>query len=179
MAALGEPLLTTVEQFDALPERKDALVELHWGHSVILSRPKAWHVKLQMKIAELLRPLAGERAYIITELPFRAIAEYDLRAADVAVVLRERWDRIEEGDLMGAPEVVVEILSPSNTKDRLREYAALCLANGCQDFWTVDRTQRSVTATNRQGQSMSYTAGQAVPLTALDGRTVSVDDIFR
>ena len=59
MAALGEPLLMMVEEFDLLPERQDVLQELHWGCLVNLSRPKGWHTKLQMKLADLLRPLSG------------------------------------------------------------------------------------------------------------------------
>jgi hypothetical protein len=59
MAARVEPLLMTVEQFAALPERQDVLEELHWGLLVTLSRPKAWPVKLQMKLTQLLQPAAA------------------------------------------------------------------------------------------------------------------------
>ena len=92
MAALGEPLLMTVEKFQALPERQDVLEELHWESLVTLSRPKPWHIKLQIRVADLLRPLLAGVGYVITELPFRAVPEYDLRAADVAFISRERWD---------------------------------------------------------------------------------------
>jgi Uma2 family endonuclease len=80
--------MMTVEQFDMLPERQDVLEELHWGHLVTMSRPKAWHVKLQMKLTELLQPVASGRGYIVMELPFRAVSEYELRGADVAFVTR-------------------------------------------------------------------------------------------
>ena len=178
VAALGEPVLMTVEQFHALPERGDVLEELQWGHVTTLSRPKPWHVKLQIRIADLLRLRAGERGYVITELPFRAVREYDLRAADVAFVSRERWDQAGESDLAGAPEIVVEILSPSNTKSQLREYAALCLANGCEEFWSVNREERSVTVIAKQGRSVRYNKGQAIPIAALNGQTLPVDEIF-
>jgi len=72
MAALGEPLLMTVAQFDLLPERKDVLEELHWGHLVTLSRPQAWHVKLQMKLTELLQPIAAGLGSVVVDLLFRA-----------------------------------------------------------------------------------------------------------
>jgi hypothetical protein len=72
-----------IEQFDALPERQAVLEELHWGLLVTLPRPNAWHVKLQMKLTQLLQPAAAGRGYVVMELPFRAVSEYDLRAADV------------------------------------------------------------------------------------------------
>jgi Uma2 family endonuclease len=178
MAALGEPLLMTVEQFQALPERGDVREELHWGQLVALSRPRPWHVKLQVRLAELLQPVAGGRGYILYELPFRAVAEYDLRAADVAFISKARWEAVDEGDLEGAPELVIEIISPSNTKTHLREYAALCLANGCEEFWAIDRKRRNVTVTDRNAQSIEYSSGMNVPLTVLSGTSIAVDRIF-
>jgi Uma2 family endonuclease len=178
MAAVPGPLLMTVEQFDLLPEREDVLEELHWGHLVTLSRPQAWHIKLQVKLAELLRPLSTGRGYVITELPFRTIAEYDLRAADVAFVSKARWDAVSEGYLAGAPELVIEILSPSNTRPQIREYAALCLANGCEEFWVVSYNKKTVTVTDRSGQSVEYSQGMEVPLALFDAASISVDLIF-
>ena len=59
MPAFAEPSLMTVEQFNALPERQDVREEFHWGLLVTLPRPKAWHVKLQMKLTQLLQPAAA------------------------------------------------------------------------------------------------------------------------
>ncbi|MFZ0593913.1 MAG: Uma2 family endonuclease [Bryobacteraceae bacterium] len=178
VAALNEPLLMTVEQFYSRPERASVVEELHWGQLVILSRPKPWHIKLQMKIAEILRPLLEVDGYVITELPFRALREYDLRAADVAFVSKARWDQVGEADLTGAPELVVEILSPSNTKSGIREYAALCLANGCVEFWSVDRDAPTVTVTNQSGQSVVYRKGQSAPVLSGTKGQITIDDIF-
>ena len=178
MAALSEPLLMTVEQFQALPERYDVLEELHWGCLITLSRPKPWHIKLQIRMVDLLRPLSAEAGYVITELPFRAVPEYDLRAADVAFISYERWDCVGDKDLIGAPELVVEITSPSNTKSQLRQYMALCLAHGCKEFWTVDRPTETVTVTGKEGRSVAYTRGQAIPTQFSNESMISVDAIF-
>jgi putative restriction endonuclease len=110
MAALAEPLLMTVEQFDLLPERKDVLEELHWGHLVTLSGPKTWHVNLPMKLTQLLQPVAAGRGYVVVELPFRAVPEYDVRAADIAFVAKKRWDDANEGYLARAAEVPLALL---------------------------------------------------------------------
>jgi len=114
----------------------------------------------------------------LIELPFCAVAEYDLRAADVAFISKGRWDVANDRDLEGAPELVIEILSPSNTKSQLREYAALCLANGCEEFWAVNYKNKTVTVTTRNGQSLQYSTGMDLPLALLGGATVSVDSIF-
>jgi Uma2 family endonuclease len=96
----------------------------------------------------------------------------------VAFISKARCDAADERDLEGAPELVIEILSPSNTKPRLREYAALCLANGCEEFWAIDRKHKKVTVTDRNGQSIEYSSGMNVPLTVLSGTSVAVDRIF-
>ena len=129
MAAAADPLLITVEQYRQIPEREDVIQELHWGQLVNLTRPKARHVKLQSRLVRLLRPKAEHLGYVESELTFRALPEYDLRAADVAFVSKERWDAVgDDEDLLGAPELVFVVLSPSNTQTRIRELAALCLS---------------------------------------------------
>ena len=50
------------------------------------------------------------------EFAFRALPEHELRVADVAFVSRERLNNTDPDDnLHGAPDVVVEVFSPSNT----------------------------------------------------------------
>jgi Uma2 family endonuclease len=47
--------------------------------------------------------------------------KYEVWAADVAFVSRERWEQGDpDGYLAGAPELVAEVLSPSNTAEASR-----------------------------------------------------------
>src|SRR5580704_13617162 len=117
MAAAAEPVLITVEQYRQLPDREDVIQELHWGMVVTLSRPKMRHAKLQLHLVDLLRPKAEHLGVVATEVAFRALPEYELRGADVAFVSRERWEATSDDDnLDGSPELVIQVLSPSNTK---------------------------------------------------------------
>lgn len=113
------------------------------------------------------------------ETPYRAVAEFDLRAADVAIVSRARWDAIDpEDNLHGAPELVIEVKSPSNTKRKLRELSSLCLNNGSLEFWIVDTQQSSVTVVHRDGSTTLYQSGQSIPLTSFGAGALTVDEIF-
>jgi Uma2 family endonuclease len=171
----------TVEQFRELPSDRGPLVhELHHGEVVTLTRPKAKHYKLQTRLADLLRPRAAHLGVVGIEMPFRAVPQFDLRAADVAFVSRERWDSIDpEDNLHGAPELVVEVKSESNTWAELRERASLCLANGCQDFWIVDDKARTITAIAPDGRAVQYSAADCVPLPLFGGDGLRVSDIFK
>jgi hypothetical protein len=90
MAAPAEPVLMTVEQYRQLPDRDDAIQELHWGMVVNFVRPKMGHTKLQSRLARLLRGRAEHFGVVETEVAFRALPEYDLRGADVAFVSQHR-----------------------------------------------------------------------------------------
>jgi Uma2 family endonuclease len=178
MAAAAEPLLLTVEQYRQLPEREDVIQELHWGQVITLTRPKARHVKLQSRLVRLLRPQAEHLGYVESELPFRALPDYDLRAADVAFISRERWDEVDdEDDLRGAPELVIEVLSRSNTLAKMQELAALCLSAGTQEFWVLDAKRQTVTVTSRDGASVIYRGEDRIPL-PLFGGELPLSEIF-
>jgi Uma2 family endonuclease len=177
MAAHPEPLLMTVEEYYDLPERDDVILELHWGSLVELSRPKAWHVKLQKHIATLLESRSSPDWSVVIELPFRALPQYDLRAVDVGVVAKSRWDAVGEGDLFGSPEIVIEILSPSNRGKEIAGRIALFLSTGTQQFCMVDRTRRTVTVTGLDSKTLVYKMGDEVPYPLL-GTSIAVSEIW-
>lgn len=176
MAAAAEPLLMTVEEYRRLPERQDIVQELHWGQVVHVTFPKMGHTKLQARLVMALQSKAVGKGVVAAEVPFRALPEYDLRRADVAFVSKERWDQAEE-DLYGAPELVIEILSPSNTQVEMREKAALCLGSGAQEFWIVNAKRKSVTVMRRESGTLVYGEGQQIPL-PLFGGELSVSEVF-
>lgn len=177
MAALPELVLMTVEQYRQLPARDDVVEELHWGQVVTLCRPKMGHAKLQMRMVRLLEPKLEHLGVVATEVAFRALPEYDLRGADVAFVTQSRWDATPDDDnLRGSPELVIEVLSPSNTKTEMREKAALCLSTGTQQFWMLDPKDQSVTVINAGGQTV-YRLGGKIPLPWCDSE-LDVTAIF-
>ena len=150
MAAL--PNLMTVAQYRLLPERDDVVYELHSGEVVALTRPKARHYTLQVHSQEVLIPKLRSFGKVLVELPYRPVSEFDLRAADVAVISHARWKAIDQDDnLRGAPELVIEAKSPSNTRRQLQELVALCLANGSLECWVIDPVAQTVTVASKDG----------------------------
>jgi Uma2 family endonuclease len=176
MAAL--PDLITVAQYRQLPDDGGAVYELHHGEVVVVSHPKPWHWLMQEHLVDLLNPRLS-RFKVGMEFAFRAIPEFDLRAAEVAAISRARFDTMDLDDnLHGAPELVIEVKSPSNTKRQLQDYAALCLANGCLQFWILDRDTKSVTVIQRDGSRQTYGLGETLSLAAFGGDSLSVGEIF-
>jgi Uma2 family endonuclease len=176
MAAL--PDLITVKRFRQLPEDGEFACELHHGELARMTRPKAAYWDLQLRLTDLLR--AELRGFGIgMEFPFRALPEFDLRAADVAAITRERYAAIDpEDNLHGAPDLVIEVQSPSNTPRKLQELASLCLANGAVEFWIVDRALKSITVVQRDGSRETYGVDATISLAAFAGAGLAVKAVF-
>jgi Uma2 family endonuclease len=177
MAAHPKPFLMTVEEYYDLPDRDDVILELHWGRLVELARPKPWHIKMQKRVAALLEKQSGPEWSVVTELPFRAIPRYDLRAVDVGVIATARWDAVNEGDLFGSPEIVIEILSPSNRRKEIMDKMALCLSTGTQQFCVIERNRRTVTVAGADDQTLVYRIGDEMPFPLL-GTSIRVSEIW-
>lgn len=175
MAAL--PDLITVEQYRRLPDAGVHLYELQQGEIVEVTQPKAGHWKLQRRLERLLQPKLASFGEVGIEFAYRAIPEFDLRAVEVAAVSKARFEAMDsEDNLRGAPELVIEVISPSTTK--LRELVSLCLANGAIECWLVDRKKKSVTVMRKDGSSAVYEPGSAIPLAAFGSDSLPVMAIF-
>ncbi|MBV9506713.1 MAG: Uma2 family endonuclease [Acidobacteriia bacterium] len=172
--------LMTVEEFRALPEDTGEVYhELRHGELVQMSRPKLKHWRTQRRIRQLLEPLATESGIVDTEIAFRALPEYELRVADVGFVFMERWGEADlEDNLHGAPDLVIEVLSPSNSASEILEKKTLYLKNGCREFWVIDPKTRQVEVSAPNGVTRTYQEGQEIPLTLFSGGTLVVRSIF-
>lgn len=127
------------------------------------------HTKLQYRLVELLRPKVAAQGIVAAEVPFRALPEYDLRGADVAFISQSRWDSTGDDDnLHGSPELVIEVLSPSNTKAEIQEKAALYLSTGAQEFWVVDAKRKTVSVATRDADLVTYAVADRIPLTMFE-----------
>jgi Uma2 family endonuclease len=176
MAAL--PQLISVEQFRQLP-KGEFLYELHYGEVVALIRPRARHLELQHRLLMLLGRKLESFGMVRIEYPYRPLPEFELRAADVAAISRARWDAIDPDDnLHRAPELVIEVKSPSNTERQLRELVTLSLNNGTLEFWIADADRKTVTVIRQEGTATVFAAGATIPLAAFGGAELAVDEVF-
>jgi len=125
--------------------------ELQAGMLVSEPAPGFRHGRIMAAIAELLRAhvkqlrlgvvLAGDSGFILARKPDT------VRGPDVAFVSRERFER--SGDTVrafaGAPDLAVEVVSPSNAPAAMHAKVADYLAAGTRRVWVVDPEARTVT----------------------------------
>jgi Uma2 family endonuclease len=169
--------LITFAEFEQLPNPQFGRYELRRGEPVIVAPPKLKHSTVQRRLRRLLEAAAGETGIVDSEFGFRPLPEGEFRIADVVFISQSRWQGIDlNGYFEGAPELVAEILSPSNTKKEMLDKRKLCLENGSREFWLVDIEHRQVEVSTLDGQTITYQAGQQIPL--FFGPAVAVDAIF-
>lgn len=101
---------------------------------------------------------------------------------DIVFVRAERLDILGKAYVEGAPDLIVEILSPSNWwVDRHEKFAAYQTA-GVREYWLADYRARTIEVfvwdDGEYVLTGRFGAGATVTAQALPGFAVAVDDIF-
>ena len=112
-------------------------IETNRYHKIVLSPASFWHSDYQTNIASLLlRLLPGGKAPVACAIQ---TAE-GVRVADVVWISLERREPHRRAIVLPiAPEICVEILSPSNYKEEMLEKMTLYFAKGAQEVWLCDQ----------------------------------------
>jgi Uma2 family endonuclease len=177
MDSMSATALLTVEEFLRLPEPKSGHYELHHGEVVLVPPPKWGHTRIQARIETVFRRLLGDNGIVAAEMPFQPSPEYEVWVADVGFVLAERAGVVKENEyLQGAPDLVVEVLSPSNTVAEINDKMAVCLENGCSSFWVVDGKRKEVQVT--EGDVTRRYKGSSTVTSAILGGSIQVEELF-
>lgn len=171
--------LVTYQEFQQMPEPHGYYLELHNGEVVRMTNPAFGHTAIQLRLQDLLRSRLKAFGRVGTEFPFRALPEYEGRRADVAYVPKARYGATPLGDcLPGAPDLTVEVVSPSNTRREIAAKKELCLTNGAIEFWTVRGHGRTVEVARADGSTATYRDGDSIPMTAFSVADLPVSAIF-
>jgi Uma2 family endonuclease len=171
----------TVEEFRQLPEDSGPVYhELRHGEVIAVVRPKHKHFLIQRNLRQLLTAFAEPGSCLEIEVAYRPLPEHELWVADVAYVSAERFRQVDPDDnIRGAPELVVEVLSPSNTLAEISEKVRICLANGSLEFWVVDPVRAQVKVTTPDGRTVTWQASDEIPVPFGNHASVKVSDILR
>jgi Uma2 family endonuclease len=179
VSAASIPQPRTVEEFDRLPDPPGGRLELRHGEAVFVSYPEIVHIKVQRRLRELIQmraDAAGIRGIAEIEFPYRPMPEYELWAADVAFVSAPRFTAIKRW-LEGSPQLVIEVRSPSNTKQELSDKAMTTLRGGASEFGIVDAALRTVMVFAQSGDIKVYRGDETVPLPMFNS-SLSLGQLF-
>lgn len=170
--------LMTVADFERIPEPSGGHYELHHGEPILVPPPILEHALIQRKLMLLLHQLCTGW-FVTMEFAFRPLPEYEVWVADVVAL---RMERLLKGPkkawISGAPELVVEILSPSNTAQEMNDREQICFQGGCQEFWIVDPKLNTVRISTHDGKWRTYEQKDEIPLNRFGAASLHVAAVF-
>jgi Uma2 family endonuclease len=147
--------LLTIEEFDQLPIIEGVLYELNEGEVVTMTTPMPRHNWVRDNIARLMGNFVEERKLgrVFVETGYQLSPE-TVRIPDVSFVPA---DRIREIDLdkriQGGPALAIEVVSPHDLAEELRQKVKQFLAAGTKSVWVFYPMAREVQVFRADGGS--------------------------
>lgn len=153
----------TIEDLDSLSQNEWNRYEIIQGELFVTRAPHYLHQRLSQKIARYLDEWSdrtGLGVAIIT--PGVIFSEQDSVIPDVVWISNERLTQIEDesGHLLGAPELIVEVLSPGSVNEKRDRSAKRKLYSlyGVQEYWICDRSLQQIEIYRRQESVLTLQA---------------------
>lgn len=173
----------TLEEFLALPEGTPC--QLMGGEVVMMTpAPTPYHQIVSRRLEFALLRFVEERELgQVFYAPLDVVlSEGDVLQPDLLFVARERESIIGPERVEGAPDLVVEILSPGTAYDDLRRKYRIYERSGVCEYWIVDPVAKRVEVfRNENGTFRLVSAGEdleTVASTLLEGFAVEVTSLF-
>jgi Uma2 family endonuclease len=142
------------------------------------------HQNVSLEVAAYLRQHVKltRRGQVFTESTDVELNPGDIVKPDVLVVLNEHYERITSKRIVGAPDLVVEILSPGTWRHDLREKLDAYAEAGVPEYWIVSPGEQVVelfVLENGAYQSLGVFQGAAVlPSRIVPDWSVPVEQFF-
>ena len=163
----------------------DRRYELLDGELVMAPAPSLRHQRTGIRLSSLLHAfVTGRRLGEVFSPPCDVIlSDTDVVQPDLLFVSRERGRILLEGDAVrGAPDLVVEILSPSTAaRDRTLK-RVLYARHGVREYWLVDPDAETITVmvlgTDGFEVEAVYGKGETLTSPTLRGFAVNLDEVF-
>ena len=181
MVTAESPVKLTYEDYRNTPE--DERYELLDGELVRLETPPIAHQRVLVDLGSSMA-LFVEESELGEVLPIPTdvvLSNTDVVQPDLLFVSNERSHIITEQNIQGAPDLVVEILSPSTANRDWTIKRELYARHGVKELWMVDPDARIVWVMLLRDGDFElvgvYGEGQSVSSTTLEGFTVDIDEI--
>lgn len=177
-------IVLTYEDYCALPDdgRRYEIIE---GELYVTPSPSRSHQRFAGNLFIVLKPFVEARGLgEVFIAPFDVILEdTSVVVPDLLFVARERSDVVTDRGVRGAPDLIVEILSPGTGRRDRVEKAKLYARHGVRHYWLADpetrvlevyelsegQYRRAASLADRDTFSPPLLPGLTIPLSSLWG----------
>ena len=183
MAARIEPLLT-IADLDSLPEDGNRY-ELIEGELFVSRAPSLIHQQIVFKFTLALGNYLEQNPIgKVWPGPGVIFSDFSGVIPDIIYISNERLDKIASGDrVAGAPDLIIEILSPGAENERRDRQAKRQLYGkyGVKEYWIVDSQKATIQIYRSAKLRLAATLTKKDKLTSplLPGFNCRVRDIFQ
>ena len=175
---------TKLTYADYLKTSDELRYELLNGELVMAPAPLLYHQFILRKLLNAMSDHVDEQ--ILGELfcsPADVVlSDTDVVQPDILYVSSQRSHILTPESVRGAPDLVVEILSPSTAELDRTTKLDLYAKHGVKEYWIVDPDSRTIMVMlrgeNRFEVSGIYGDDQSLTSPTLDGFSIALEDIF-
>ena len=143
---LNTNLKFTYEDYVHMPEGKR--YEIVEGEIYMVPVPTTTHQRISRKLEEMLSRFVEERKLgEVFDAPIDVVfSETDIVQPDIIFISNENKNIIKEENIKGAPDLIIEILSPSSAQRDKTIKKKLYAKNGVKEYWLVEPQKRTIEA---------------------------------
>ena len=179
---MSSKTLLTADELERMPDDDSVRLELDEGELISMPPVGLEHGDRESNISSILRPFVRKhhlgRVYS-GDVGFRLRGD-TVRAPDVAFVRQERVAAVQKGGFgIGAPDLAVEIFSPTDSVRQLMRKVKQYFAAGCHTVWIVYPEQREVNVLEASGADRLLKGDDLLEAPELlPGFSVAVAELF-
>jgi Uma2 family endonuclease len=172
----------TYEDYEKLPE--GAPYQLIGGELIMVPSPIPYHQLIKRRIEfELIKFVEERMLGEVLDAPIDVyLSETETYQPDIIFISKERLNIIGEKRIESAPDIVIEILSPSTAYYDLRHKRRVYESSGVKEYWIVDPMEKGIEVyENINGEFKLYSQAQKtgrVDSTLLKGFGVELEKVF-
>lgn len=170
-------------QFGQLPEGPPYF-QLIRGELFISPSPRFWHQEIVLNIASRFREHLRKHPVgkVVISPSDVELSLDDVYEPDIYFISRERLGIVTEQGVSGAPDLIVEVLSPSTAKLDLGPKREVYGAAGVKEMWVVDARRRKIDIYLLKDAQLtlarSAVEGESIATTLIPGLSLEVREIF-
>ena len=175
---------TRLTYADYLKTSDDERYELLNGELVMPPAPLTGHQMISIALASRLYLFVEEKGLgtVVAALTDVVLSDTDVVQPDVLFVSSQRIHILTRENIQGAPDLVVEILSPATSERDRTIKLDLYAQHGVKEYWIVDSDARMITVLLRDERGFEvagiYREGQTLRSPTLKGFSVALEEVF-
>ncbi|MBD5444020.1 MAG: Uma2 family endonuclease [Lachnospiraceae bacterium] len=175
-----QPQITTLEQYESLPE--DIRAEVFDGQIYYMSSPSQDHQTISTELTTILNSYIrnSNGACRVFHAPFDVkLSDTPLTVVQPDIMIICDKDKLDGKRCNGAPDFIIEIVSPSNPADDYIRKLYYYEHAGVREYWIVDPRRKTVSVNYFEENKLNiqYSFESTIKVNIYDDLYVNFSDI--